>query len=231
MICGKSRRGRLLLKRKTRSDRMRAKLQEIKEAVLRQRHQPVPIQGEWLRKVVTGFFAYHAVPDQRAGHRADSGDKPICARSLATSRQGTQIGRAKCFGSAVAGISSVSVAQTTDRTRDAVQYLCVGVSRRFAVSESDLRKHALECVRLAADCMQLVSDVHSLTWQRHFLEMARVWTVRAERGPSVDTPTENSTKRVYQPARGLRDSGPAALQHEVGAPRDVQTRGIRFSKA
>ena len=31
MICGKSRRGRFLLKRKTRRDRMRAKLQEIKE--------------------------------------------------------------------------------------------------------------------------------------------------------------------------------------------------------
>ena len=42
--------------------RMRAKLQEIKEAVLRQRHQPIPIQGEWLRKVVAGFCAYHAVP-------------------------------------------------------------------------------------------------------------------------------------------------------------------------
>jgi RNA-directed DNA polymerase len=62
MICGKSRRGRFLLKRKTRSDRMRAKLQEIKEAVRRQRHQPIPIQGEWLRKVIAGFFAYHAVP-------------------------------------------------------------------------------------------------------------------------------------------------------------------------
>ena len=62
MICGKSRRGRFLLKRKTRSDRMRVKLQEIKEAMLRQRHQPIPIQGNWLRQVVTGYFAYHAVP-------------------------------------------------------------------------------------------------------------------------------------------------------------------------
>lgn len=41
---------------------MRVKLQEIKEAVLRQRHQPIPIQGNWLRQVVTGYFAYHAVP-------------------------------------------------------------------------------------------------------------------------------------------------------------------------
>ena len=32
-------------------------------AELRQRmHQPVPQQGIWLRQVVTGFFAYHAVP-------------------------------------------------------------------------------------------------------------------------------------------------------------------------
>jgi RNA-directed DNA polymerase len=62
LICGKSRQGRFLLKRKTRSDRMRVKLREIKEAVLRRRHQPIPIQGEWLRQVVTGFFAYHAVP-------------------------------------------------------------------------------------------------------------------------------------------------------------------------
>ena len=62
LICGKSRQGRFLLKRKTRRDRMRAKLQEIKEAVLRRRHQPIPIQGDWLRQVVTGFFAYHAVP-------------------------------------------------------------------------------------------------------------------------------------------------------------------------
>jgi RNA-directed DNA polymerase len=62
LICGKSRRGRFLLKRKTRRDRMRAKLQEIKEVLLRQRHQPIPKQGDWLRQVVTGFFAYHAVP-------------------------------------------------------------------------------------------------------------------------------------------------------------------------
>jgi group II intron reverse transcriptase/maturase len=62
LICGKSRQGKFLLKRKTRSDRMRVKLQEIKEAVLRQRHQPIPAQGKWLRQVVTGYFAYHAVP-------------------------------------------------------------------------------------------------------------------------------------------------------------------------
>ena len=30
---------------------------------LRQRrHDPIPEQGKWLKQVVTGFFAYHAVP-------------------------------------------------------------------------------------------------------------------------------------------------------------------------
>jgi len=61
-VCGKSRRGRFLVERKTRRDRMRAKLREIKEEMRRRRHQPIPEQGKWLRQVVTGFFAYHAVP-------------------------------------------------------------------------------------------------------------------------------------------------------------------------
>ena len=50
------------LKRKTRRDRMRAKLQEIKEELRQRMHQPIPEQGTWLRQVVTGYFAYHAVP-------------------------------------------------------------------------------------------------------------------------------------------------------------------------
>jgi hypothetical protein len=60
-ICGRSRRGRFLLKRKSRGDRMRAKLKEIKEEMRRRRHQPVSEQGKWLRQVVAGFFEYHAV--------------------------------------------------------------------------------------------------------------------------------------------------------------------------
>jgi RNA-directed DNA polymerase len=61
-ICGRSRRGSFLLKRKTRGDRMRAKLREVKEELSRRRHQSIPEQGSWLRQVVRGFFAYHAVP-------------------------------------------------------------------------------------------------------------------------------------------------------------------------
>jgi len=68
-ICGRSRRGRFALKRKSRGDRMRTRLMEIKKEMRRQMHQPIPEQGKWLRHVVTGFFAYHAVPtNSRALH-------------------------------------------------------------------------------------------------------------------------------------------------------------------
>jgi group II intron reverse transcriptase/maturase len=61
-ICGKSRRGRFLVKRKSRRDRMRTKLKEIKQTLRRCMHQPIPAQGKWLRQVVRGYFNYHAVP-------------------------------------------------------------------------------------------------------------------------------------------------------------------------
>jgi group II intron reverse transcriptase/maturase len=61
-ICGKSRSGKFLVKRKSRGDRMRTKLQAIKDAMRWRMHQPIPKQGEWLRWVVTGYFNYHAVP-------------------------------------------------------------------------------------------------------------------------------------------------------------------------
>jgi RNA-directed DNA polymerase len=61
-ISGQSRRGSFLIHRKTRRDRMTAKLQEIKDELRRRMHRPIPEQGTWLRQVVIGFFAYHAVP-------------------------------------------------------------------------------------------------------------------------------------------------------------------------
>jgi len=61
-ICGRSRRGYFQLQRKTRRDHMRAKLQEIKVELRQRMHQTIPDQGHWLRQVVTGHFAYYAIP-------------------------------------------------------------------------------------------------------------------------------------------------------------------------
>ncbi|HEY6219617.1 MAG TPA: group II intron reverse transcriptase/maturase [Gemmatimonadaceae bacterium] len=61
-ICGKTRRGKFLITRKSRSDRMRAKLKEIRKGLRRRMHEPLPKQGKWLAQVVGGYFNYHAVP-------------------------------------------------------------------------------------------------------------------------------------------------------------------------
>src|SRR5229473_7290096 len=61
-ICSKTRRGKFQIKRKSRRDRMRVKLQAIKQELRRRMHQPIPQQGRWLQQVVTGYFNYHAVP-------------------------------------------------------------------------------------------------------------------------------------------------------------------------
>jgi hypothetical protein len=59
------------------------------------------------------------------------------------------------------------------------------------VSDSNhSRKHALECLRLAADCMQLAGDVHGHALQTHFVRMAREWTGLAVQGSDADTQTE-----------------------------------------
>jgi RNA-directed DNA polymerase len=61
-ICGKTRAGKFQIKRKTRRDRMRAKLKMVQEEMRRRMHQPIPDQGKWLYYVVSGYFNYHAVP-------------------------------------------------------------------------------------------------------------------------------------------------------------------------
>ena len=62
-ICGRTRNGKFSLHRKTRRDRLRAKLREVKETLRRRPHAAIDEQGAWLRQVVTGYFAYHAVPN------------------------------------------------------------------------------------------------------------------------------------------------------------------------
>lgn len=61
-ICAKSASGKFLIKRKSRRDRMRKKLQDVKEDLRRRSRQRIPEQGKWLGQIVRGYFNYHAVP-------------------------------------------------------------------------------------------------------------------------------------------------------------------------
>ena len=42
------------------------------------------------------------------------------------------------------------------------------------------RKHELACLRMAADCKQLVGEIRTPDLQQHFLELARLLTAAAE---------------------------------------------------
>ena len=66
LVCSKSRRGRFLLKRRSRRDRMKAKIKEVAGELRQRMHQSIPEQGKWLKQVVTGYFGYHAVPTNAA---------------------------------------------------------------------------------------------------------------------------------------------------------------------
>jgi group II intron reverse transcriptase/maturase len=61
-MCGKTKSGRFWVKRQTISKRMRAKLAEVNTSLKQRRHQPIPVQGQWLASVVRGHLAYYAVP-------------------------------------------------------------------------------------------------------------------------------------------------------------------------
>ena len=69
-ICERNSRGQFLVKRTTRRDRMQVTLRRIKEELRRRMHEPIPEQGAWLKQVVRGFFAYHAVPTNGPALRA-----------------------------------------------------------------------------------------------------------------------------------------------------------------
>jgi len=61
-ISGNDRRGRFAVRRKTAKKRLSAKLQQVKQELRRRMHEPVPLVGQWLRRVVMGYNQYHGVP-------------------------------------------------------------------------------------------------------------------------------------------------------------------------
>jgi len=61
--CGRKRQsGGFHVKRRTVSKRLRAKLQAVRAALLRRRHEPLLQQVGWLQAVVRGYYNYHAIP-------------------------------------------------------------------------------------------------------------------------------------------------------------------------
>jgi RNA-directed DNA polymerase len=54
--------GAFIVWRETAKKRLVAKLKDIKVELKRRRHDPIPSVGEWLRRVVSGCYQYHAVP-------------------------------------------------------------------------------------------------------------------------------------------------------------------------
>jgi group II intron reverse transcriptase/maturase len=60
--CGENSKGYFQVWRETAGKRMRAKLQQIKQELRARMHEPVQATGQWLKRVVLGYYQYHAVP-------------------------------------------------------------------------------------------------------------------------------------------------------------------------
>ncbi|HEY2381972.1 MAG TPA: group II intron reverse transcriptase/maturase [Terriglobia bacterium] len=91
-ICGKRRsNGSFIVWRKTAKRRMTEKLRQIKVALRQRMHEPVALTGEWLHRVVTGYYLYHAVPGNldTLGHFY----RQIQRQWLRTLRRRSQCGR------------------------------------------------------------------------------------------------------------------------------------------
>ena len=56
--------------RRTIRERLLAKLKQVKAALRVRMHQPLAEVGRWLRRVVQGYFNYHAVPGNLASLRS-----------------------------------------------------------------------------------------------------------------------------------------------------------------
>ena len=60
--CGRTRDGRFVVKRKTQSQRLRAKLKSLRLRANQRMHAPVAVQHRWLCQVLRGHYAYYGLP-------------------------------------------------------------------------------------------------------------------------------------------------------------------------
>jgi hypothetical protein len=64
--CGRNSKGHFVVWRRTAAKRLRAKLLAIKQELRRKMHELIVLVGAWLKRVVEGYFRYHAVPGNLA---------------------------------------------------------------------------------------------------------------------------------------------------------------------
>jgi group II intron reverse transcriptase/maturase len=70
-LCARKRLSQVFhVRRKTVCKRLRAKLQVIRQTLLKQRHRPVPEQTAWVRRVVQGHYNFYAIPGNMAAIEA-----------------------------------------------------------------------------------------------------------------------------------------------------------------
>src|SRR5262249_56544112 len=60
-ICGRTRDGRFVVKRKTQSKRLTVKLKALRVEARRRMHAPVSEQHRWLCQVLRGHYAYYGL--------------------------------------------------------------------------------------------------------------------------------------------------------------------------
>ena len=91
-ICSKRwKDGRFTVRRQTIAKRLRTKLKEVRTILKRNRHEPVPKQGKWIRAVVQGFYNYYAVPGNK--HALEVFRKETCRAWLHALRRRSQKGK------------------------------------------------------------------------------------------------------------------------------------------
>jgi group II intron reverse transcriptase/maturase len=91
MCATKRSNGRFTVKRLTSSKRMRATLKALRQALYRRRHEPIAVIGTWLRRVMQGYFNYHAVPGNNL--RLSRFRSEVCKAWLHALRRRGQYGR------------------------------------------------------------------------------------------------------------------------------------------
>ena len=91
-ICARTRRNNCFtIRRKTIAKRLQRKLKEVRKEIMRRRHEPVPVQGKWLRSVVQGHLNFFGVPGNQDA--VDSFRTQVCRAWLFALRRRSQKGR------------------------------------------------------------------------------------------------------------------------------------------